>query len=281
MIILGTDEAGYGPNLGPLVVSLTAWRASSEDLSSLFEPLKNAGIVIGDSKKIYHGGSLAGLEVGVAVPLRSLQQKIIPTANSEEQLEKLQRQFERVLHQHQIQLCDMQYRSVEPVEFNRLLDQLGSKGTLLSHVTLQLIAEHMETLTQNVNDFSPILVLCDKHGGRNRYLDILTRFFSGTFIQPIDESRERSLYRLTWKNRPLEFRFLAKGESHLPIALASMLSKFHRELAMIRFNDFWRSHIPDIKPTAGYPEDAQRFKQDISAAQKRLGISDETLWRKR
>ena len=25
-IVIGTDEAGYGPNLGPLVVAATAWR---------------------------------------------------------------------------------------------------------------------------------------------------------------------------------------------------------------------------------------------------------------
>ena len=26
-LMIGTDEAGYGPNLGPLVVTATAWRA--------------------------------------------------------------------------------------------------------------------------------------------------------------------------------------------------------------------------------------------------------------
>jgi hypothetical protein len=60
-----------------------------------------------------------------------------------------------------------------------------------------------------------------------------------------------------------------------------MLSKYHRELAMIRFNEFWQSHVPDLQPTAGYPVDAQRFKRQIAAAQKKLGIADESLWRKK
>jgi ribonuclease HII len=128
---------------------------------------------------------------------------------------------------------------------------------------------------------TPILILCDKHGGRNHYLDILTEFFPGEFIQIVRESRESSTYRLKSEGRRLEFRFLAKGESHLPIALASMCAKYHRELAMGEFNRFWQTHIPDLQPTAGYPEDAKRFKQQIAAVQKTLGIGDESLWRKR
>ena len=269
MIILGSDEAGYGPNLGPLVVSLTVWEASSDDLSFLFEPLKKAGITIADSKKLYSGGSLAALESGVLAPLRSLN-NTSPLADD----------FSMILHQHQTRLLDMRYRTVEPEEFNRLLDQFNSKGSLLSHVTLRLISDQLKKLVQE-NKTTPILVLCDKHGGRNHYLDILTEFFPGEFIQPVQESRESSVYFLNWQGRQLEFRFLAKGESNLPIALASMLSKYQRELAMARFNEFWRSHVPGLKPTAGYPEDAKRFKQQIAAAQERLGIADKCLWRKR
>ena len=281
MVILGTDEAGYGPNLGPLVVSLTTWHTPSEEMTPLFAPLKNAKILIGDSKKLYHGGSLATLETGVLVPLRSLQKIIPPITNDEKYLDGLAKKFEEVLQQHQVRLLDMQYRSVEPDEFNRLLDRFDSKGTLLSHVTLRLIADKMTQLMQDENDSSPVLVLCDKHGGRNHYLDVLTEFFPGEFIQAVRESRESSIYRLTAADRPLEFRFLAKGESYMPIALASMLSKYHRELSMIQFNAFWRSHIPDLKPTAGYPEDAKRFKQEIATVQKKLGITDENFWRKR
>ena len=28
-LVIGTDEAGYGPNLGPLVVAATAWQLAA------------------------------------------------------------------------------------------------------------------------------------------------------------------------------------------------------------------------------------------------------------
>ena len=281
MIILGTDEAGYGPNLGPLVVSLTVWRADKDELATLLEPLKKEGITIGDSKTLYHGGSLAALEAGVLVPLRTLKKNVSPIANDEQRLDRLASIFEKILQQHHVQLLDMQFRSIEPEEFNSLLDRFHSKGTLLSHVTLHLIADQISTLIQDRNDSSPVLILCDKHGGRNRYLDVLSEFFPGEWIHAVQESRASSIYRWTMEGRQWEFRFLAKGESQLPVALASMLSKYYRELAMIRFNAFWQSHVPHLQPTAGYPQDAKRFKQQIAAAQQKLGIAEDHLWRKR
>ena len=42
--IVGTDEAGYGPNLGPLVISATAWEVPGDPRKiDLWE--KFAGIV--------------------------------------------------------------------------------------------------------------------------------------------------------------------------------------------------------------------------------------------
>ena len=83
--ILGTDEAGYAPNLGPLVVSASLWEVPedvpSDDLyahlrAAIVPPRSNgtrknnAGggrhIVIGDSKALYHSGSgLDQLERGL------------------------------------------------------------------------------------------------------------------------------------------------------------------------------------------------------------------------
>jgi ribonuclease HII len=277
-LIIGTDEAGYGPNLGPLVISATVWESPTNNLLPILEQLKNYGIQIGDSKKIYHsGGSLAALEYGVLIPLRYLGKQLCPLNAKETILIEQTAIFTKILSENNIRLCDIRSRTIEPEEFNHELDRFDSKGSLLSDATLTLIAEILNTYPVTM----PVLILCDKHGGRNHYLDLLTEYFPDLWIQVIQESRASSVYHLSYKNQPMEFRFLAKGESHVPIALASMNSKYLRERSMIEFNEFWRKKIPDLKPTAGYPEDAQRFKKDIAAVQKKLGIKDETLWRKR
>ena len=75
--------------------------------------------------------------------------------------------------------------------------------------------------------------------------------------------------------------FRTRGEAELPTALASMTAKYHRELAMRAFNDFWTKQVPGLRPTAGYPNDAKRFKAAIAHRQRELGIDDCDLWRNR
>ena len=73
--------------------------------------------------------------------------------------------------------------------------------------------------------------------------------------------------------------FVAKGESFLPAALASMFAKYTRELTMDAFNAWWAQHLPEIKPTAGYPQDAKRFLAEIEPLLEPLGIDRDVLWR--
>jgi len=173
-----------------------------------------------------------------------------------------------------VRLVDVRSRAVFPGKFNRLCDAHGSKGAALSHVTLALAAELSRPLQAG-----PISVLCDKHGGRNRYADLLAEHFADVFIEIHGESRARSVYRFGPAGRRIEFRFQAKGESYLQAALASMASKYLRELAMRAFNHFWCSRVPGLKPTAGYPQDAKRFKAAIAGVQAELGINDDIVWR--
>jgi len=65
------------------------------------------------------------------------------------------------------------------------------------------------------------------------------------------------------------------------VALASMVSKYVRELLMREFNAFWQQHVPGLKPTAGYPGDAARFFAAIRPAAVQLGIPEDVLWRRR
>ena len=62
--------------------------------------------------------------------------------------------------------------------------------------------------------------------------------------------------------------FMPEAESaHLPVALASMIAKLIRELAMARFNRYWCDRARaaaslELKPTAGYRQDAARWLHD-------------------
>ena len=60
-----------------------------------------------------------------------------------------------------------------------------------------------------------------------------------------------------------------------------MISKYTRELFMRGFNLFWRRAQPDVKPTAGYVQDARRFLRDTQATRRRLAVRDALLVRAR
>ena len=93
----------------------------------------------------------------------------------------------------------------------------------------------------------------------------------------LEESREKSRYRMG----SMDFCFRTKAEEFLPVALASMVAKYTREVLMHQFNHFWAQHIPGLKPTQGYPLDAKRFREDIATAITRLNVPMDQLWRSR
>ncbi len=320
--VIGTDEAGYGPNLGPLVISATVWEvpdgAGGEDLYRLLgpcvapAPAKATGagpapLALGDSKRLYKpGGGLGHLERGLLAALgllgrsphtwqqawnvlgadsRAARQSIpwyagydapIPLAADSRESEPLARSFAAGLTAAGVRLVDVRSRAIFPEEFNGLVERRGSKGALLSHATLALVAGLAESLGEK-----PIAVTCDKHGGRNRYASLLAEYFPEWLIEIHGEGRARSVYRFGPAERRVECCFVTKAESHLPNALASMASKYLRELAMQALNAFWQARVAGLLPTAGYPQDAQRFRADVAAVQAELGIDDRVLWRMR
>jgi hypothetical protein len=318
--LIGTDEAGYGPNLGPLVISASVWqvpqRVGADDLYAVLEGVVTAAagsagdtapdrIVIADSKAVYQSGKgLSALERGVLTALALLGRRPatwrdvwaalapdssgfrrlhpwyadydapLPLEASCAEIEALAVHIEQGLRAAGVRLVGLSSRVVFEAEFNRLVERHGSKGTLLSLATLELAAQSLAPLGPG-----PISVVCDKHGGRNRYRDLLMERFPDWLVEVYGEGRQESLYRFGPPERRVEFRFRAKGERCLATALASMASKYLRELAMRAFNAFWCSRVAGLAPTAGYPDDAGRFRTSIAAAQAGLGIADGLLWR--
>jgi ribonuclease HII len=98
----------------------------------------------------------------------------------------------------------------------------------------------------------------------------------------LDEAPRRSSYRVRSDGKAMDITFAQSADSeHMAVALASMYSKYVRELFMKLENRFWASHVPDLKPTAGYPQDARRFLTDIEDACERLDIPWPLLVRSR
>ena len=180
-----------------------------------------------------------------------------------------------------VQLLDVQVRMVFPEEFNALTETYGSKGAALSHVSIELARRILDNLLTTHHAPPTTHISCDKHGGRNRYAALLQHHFPEELLQIVEESRPVSRYRWGDSQCQTEVSFRSKGEAELPVALASMAAKYFRELAMRAFNAFWTAKVPGIKPTAGYPQDAKRFKAEIETVQSKLGIDDRLLWRNR
>jgi len=324
--LIGTDEAGYGPNLGPLVVSATVWQIEDDETDvDLYERLEAAvtrhppaarelndpRIAIADSKALYNAArGLAALERSVLAVLgatdrcseswRAVWSHLAPDAipaldslpwyagfdrplpivstldaPSDRSLTASER-FRAALGEAGVTLRDMRSRVVCPREFNALVERHGTKGGALSAVTLELL----DAVVPSIVDV-PVLCHCDKHGGRNRYAALLKHVFAAHRVEVVEEGAARSAYHLRSDCRPFEVRFETKAERWLPVALASMLSKYLRELAMMAFNDFWCGRVEGLRPTAGYPQDAKRFKAQIATVQQASGIAEEVLWRSR
>jgi hypothetical protein len=176
----------------------------------------------------------------------------------------------------EIQLLGIRATMVQPERFNDLIDEHDGKGGALSEMTLRLVARLLASLPPE-----PTYIVCDKHGGRNRYLELLQGRFGDDLVEVRQESRAASVYRFGPVERRVEICFRTCGEEFLPAALASMTAKYVRELSMRAFNAFWQAELPALRPTAGYPGDSRRFHRDIRAVQRRLKIPNRVLWRNR
>ena len=114
-----------------------------------------------------------------------------------------------------------------------------------------------------------IQVIVDRQGGRVNYRDPLARMFPGFDITVLRQDENDSSYELTGVGKTMRIHFVVKADLRfMPVSLASMASKYVRELLIYSLNDYFLGHCPQIKPTAGYWQDGLRFVDDL---EKHLG----------
>jgi len=161
--------------------------------------------------------------------------------------------------------------------FNELVRTAGTKAA----ATEASLVEHLWTVWDrwgSVGADAPpdsgsggVRVVCDRQGGRAYYAEMLHRAFPGVEVVETHHSETQSRYELRGvgddgKPRHMHILFLVESErQHLPVALASMVAKLTRDSLMARFNRHWCARMPELKPTAGYRNDAWRWLDDAGA----------------
>jgi hypothetical protein len=314
--IVGIDEAGYGPNLGPFVMSAVACRVPDcHRGADLWDVLRTAArrhgeepdgrFIVADSKLVYAGGKgLADLERGAlaagARVLQSLQHLVdhfcphhaeelgreawyagtttLPVAAEVESCAAAAAALAVSCGEQEVCWGPVHSFVVCPGTFNGLLNRWGSKGAVLATALVKLLGQVRELPGHG----EELRVFIDKHGGRNNYAATLQPAFPDALVLAAEEGSRRSTYRVCDPSQPVEITFEPRADyNHFAVALASMVSKYLRELLMLEFNSFWASKVPGIEPTAGYPGDSRRFWDAIRAAAMQLGLAEDALWRRK
>ena len=317
--LIGIDEAGYGPNLGPFVMSAVACRVPAQlttaDLWHVLQTaVRRAGqagagrLLVDDSKVVYATSrGLAALETGVLAALhpecseetpalRQLLEALCPDSHGElcaeawytgttplpmessvDELGAAGGVFREACEEAGV--CWGPVRSVVvcPPRFNAVVEREGSKGAVLADCLAELLR-----CGRCVDGGEPLFFFIDKHGGRNKYAALVQHALPGGVPVTHKEDMARSEYSVAGLERDVRLTFEPRADaSYFCVALASMVSKYLRELLMHEFNTFWQAKVPGLKATAGYPGDAARFWQAIRAAAARLGLAEGAVWRRK
>ena len=314
---VGIDEAGYGPNLGPLV--MTAVIAEGPDdrapdvWGDLAATVARAGgspnrLWVDDSKQVYKGGqgrdrldaatlatlaasgrdvpgSLGGViaalgagtleEVELAPWLDGKDPKY-PALRSRSLAETTLAR--RPLEGAPWRVVDVRSVVVGPRRFNDGLAASGSKA-LVHFAAFARLLTHIWGSTPGGQG---VAVRSDKHGGRHFYGDLLAGAFPECRIERGAEGPDLSHYEIHAHKKRLTLSLVPRADADDGlVALASIVSKAVREHWMDAFNAFWRERVPGLRPTAGYPVDAARFRQAIEAGCEAMGLEPDDWWRAR
>jgi hypothetical protein len=296
--VVGIDEAGYGPNLGPLVQAAVAARLPADDpagFATHAAHLRRAGrgdgrLVVDDSKRVNVGPhGFAKLERGLAavggvagtlgewLAAHALP-GVLDDLRGEAWFDPAERLPRFAPHPTPVPAVGhiVGVNLVPARPFNRVVAGSDSKATVLAVGLSALLAAADAALPAG----EPATVLCDQLGGRRFYGPVLAAAFPEAVIFTEVETADESRYRLEGIGRELQVVVRPRADAGgLTAALASMAAKYLREVCMAQFNRFWQRHAPGLAPTAGYPVDAARFYAAIRPAMAGLGIAAEDVWR--
>ena len=321
-VLVGIDEAGYGPLLGPLVVSASAFRLQDALLDTDLWSLLSAAVgrdkrhlsgrvLITDSKKAYQRRAgpavlqrtvlamLATLRGTAGLPKDGLQliEMLSPEVLSrlgqypwyadldrqridvdEEDVSLAAKVLRRSLTQHDMRYEWTRCRCLDVAYFNDRVEAVRNKASVLFTEVCTLIQQAFEALPSG----EQLQVIADRQGGRVNYRKVLACMFPRLELRVLKEHPLGSSYELTASDRRMRLHFAVKADFRfLPVALASMTSKYVREVLVDAINRHFLRQCDRIAPTAGYWKDGQRFIRELKQHAPHIRYDPDRLVRRR
>ncbi|MBE0534751.1 MAG: hypothetical protein IH624_03715 [Phycisphaerae bacterium] len=324
-IVVGIDEAGYGPLLGPLVVSSVAFSMPEELLRAdhwkvlsraVAREKKNlAGrLLVADSKKAYTRAT--GLEhlrrttlahlyamdrcpevPQSAGPLLALLNcpcgdglaeyawyKSFPEKNlggDRAAIEIASAVLANTLAAEGMKIVDMTCRVLDVGHYNRMVDVVKNKAGVLFTTVAGLINDAFCN-GYGIGPDGMLQIIVDRQGGRDNYVPVLRKMFGELDLRVIRQDDRLCSYELTGRGKAMRLHFAVKADDrHLPVALASMVSKYVRELFVESLNSYFVERCTGLKPTAGYWTDGLRFVKDLESHKPQITYDPQKLIRQR
>jgi ribonuclease HII len=317
-VLVGIDEAGFGPILGPLVVSSSVfslphdllkadlWQVLRKSLSKTRKRLAGR-LLVADSKKAYSRSiGIKHLERTVLAALQCFGKE--PATLTELAAVLCPDCLERWsdypwysdigshrllidgadkaiasavladdLNSNAMQLLAMESCCLDVAYYNKMVANVKNKANVLFTATSRLI----QTAYDNFGD-DDLHIVVDRQGGRVRYRKNLQRMFGDMQLKILRESPTTSSYEMAANGRAMRLHFVVGADGRfLPVSLASMTSKYLRELLVSNINRYFNGFGTELKPTAGYWKDGLRFIEDIKTNLPDVRFSSEQLIRSR
>jgi ribonuclease HII len=306
--LVGIDEAGFGPILGPLVVSASVFSLPQQLLNKDFwqvlrksvgkKPRHLAGrLLIADSKKAYNKSLgikhlqrtvLACLKCFGKEPATLTQLLSLVSADFLEQLNdypwyrdvnSYRISADRTdlaiavsvlqddLALNKLKLLELKSYCLEVAYYNKMVSAVRNKASVLFTAVCSLIKnaiDNFSTCGEFVEAADELHIIIDRQGGRMRYRRPLLRMFPEMHLKILKETPTVSSYELQSDGKQIRLHFAVDADDRfLPVALASMLSKFIRQLLIENINRYFIGFHAELKPTAGYWKDGLRFIEDL------------------
>jgi ribonuclease HII len=298
VLVVGVDENGLGPRLGPLIATAITLEVACYERA----PLRRLGARVGitDSKQTSGFGQMAAAE-GLALALLETLHGRAP-ADMDELLDLVsiddlgalrspcpaaafaqcwshdvrlptfggdiargRKQLAR-LAKHGVRCVAARSTVACAGVVNSEMRRLGSRTTVDLSLFERLV---LEARANAAIDLEIVLGMVGGIRDYTRYFDRLQSYE----VSPLGRTRLATAYQVEGIGR-LSFEIDADAR-HLPVGLASMLGKYVRELCMERQNRFYTQHQADLpRPSGYYDPVTRRFIAESRALRTRLAIVD-------